>query len=137
LAKTQKIIGGTKMYKIGLSFSGCVHDILVGKVDINDVAVVLTGTNIVTPKDWHETMELYGKTSWTEDPIAGQKIAMELRNSGRLVQPRNTISKVHNISQGHWIELSEAIELHHFDIYAFDKNGRAHLVPINEWRNPV
>ena len=41
--------------KIGLSYSRCVRDIVDGKVDINDVLVIIARTNF-DPRDddqWH------------------------------------------------------------------------------------
>jgi hypothetical protein len=95
--------------KIGLSYSRCVRDIVDGKVDINDVLVIIARTNF-DPRDddqwqgiWQgyaggsdaammrgffggSNPEWYGYKDEDEDKFRG--VSIELLETGRLHQPR-------------------------------------------------
>jgi hypothetical protein len=88
--------------KIGLSFSRCVRDIVDGKVDLEDVLIVIARTDF-DPRDdlqWKGIWEGYGGGShagslWSNPEWSGydneeqfRNTAIELWNSGRLHQPR-------------------------------------------------
>ena len=91
--------------KIGLSFSRCVRDIVDGVVDIHDVLVVISRTNI-DPRDdkqWKEIWDGYGGSNggtgsffnspeWMDyseqDEDRVRSVSIELWESGKLHQPR-------------------------------------------------
>jgi hypothetical protein len=88
--------------KIGLSYSRCVRDIVDGKVDINDVLIVIARTDF-DPRDedqWKGIWTGYGGGmhlggAWTAPEWSGymdearfREVSIELLDSGRLHQPR-------------------------------------------------
>lgn len=90
--------------KIGLSYSRCVRDIVEGKVDIEDVLVLITRTNF-DPRDdeqWHSIWTGYGggqtfgspfsSPEWmdysAEDEDRFRSVSIELWEEGKLHQPR-------------------------------------------------
>jgi hypothetical protein len=90
--------------KIGLSYSRCVKDIVDGKVDINDVLVLITRTNFDPQDDeqWTSIWKGYGggqtfgnpfsNPEWMdysdEDEAKFRSTTIELYNTGRIHQPR-------------------------------------------------
>ena len=82
--------------KIGLSYSRCVRDIVDGKVDIDDVLV------LITREQWKGIWEGYGggqtfgspfsQPEWmdypAEDEIKFREVSIALLKSGKLHQPR-------------------------------------------------
>jgi hypothetical protein len=90
--------------KIGLSYSRCVRDIVDGKVDINDVLVLITRTDFDPHNDeqWANIWEGYGggqtfgspfsNPEWidypTEDEAKFRSITIDLYDSGKMHQPR-------------------------------------------------
>jgi hypothetical protein len=86
--------------KIGLSYSRCVRDIIEGKVDLNDVLVIISRTNFDPNIDeqWEGIWRGYhGYSPWSnpewmnypdEDEQKFRDISIELYNSGKLHQPR-------------------------------------------------
>ena len=85
--------------KVGLSFSRCVADIFDGKVDIDDVLVVIARTDF-DPRDdeqWTGIWEGYRQGGWSNpewhsykesDEQAFRDIALDLYTEGKLHQPR-------------------------------------------------
>lgn len=85
--------------KVGLSFSRCVADIFDGKVDIDDVLVVISRTDIDPTDDSHWSELWYGyrqgiwsRAEWSKyqdtDEAAVREIAVNLYTQGKLHQPR-------------------------------------------------
>jgi hypothetical protein len=84
--------------KIGLSYSRCVRDIFEGKVNIDDVLVVITRTDFDPTNDeqWNGiwTGYTYGGLSNPEWEMYGDKelefrnITQHLYSSGKMHQPR-------------------------------------------------
>ena len=90
--------------KIGLSYSRCIKDIFDGKVDLDDVLVLITRTNFDPHNDeqWAGIWEGYGggqtfgspfsNPEWidhpTEDEAKFREISIKLYDSGRMHQPR-------------------------------------------------
>jgi hypothetical protein len=90
--------------KIGLSFSRCVLDIVEGRVDINDVLVVIARTDFDPRVDeqWKNIWEGYGggqtlgspynNPEWIDHPVEDEdlfrSVSIELWETGRLHQPR-------------------------------------------------
>jgi len=86
--------------KIGLSYSRCVRDIIDGKVNIDDVLVVITRTDF-DPRDdeqWAGMWQGYhqgdgwSNPEWAHytvnDEVKFRDISIELWESGKLHQPR-------------------------------------------------
>jgi hypothetical protein len=90
--------------KIGLSYSRCVRDIVDGKVNIDDVLVLITRTNFDPHDDeqWTGIWEGYGggqtfgspfsNPEWMDYPAEDEhkfrSVSIELWESGKLHQPR-------------------------------------------------
>ena len=86
--------------KIGLSYSRCVRDIVDGKVDINDVLVLITRTDFDPNNDeqwdgiWHGYHQRGGWSNpeWAhykdEDEVRFRDVSKELWAQGKLHQPR-------------------------------------------------
>lgn len=88
--------------KIGLSYSRCVRDIVDGKVDINDVLVVIARTDFDPRIDeqWTNIWTGYGGgqnlgSMWSQPEWSGytdeakfREVSIELWESGKLHQPR-------------------------------------------------
>jgi len=88
--------------KIGLSYSRCVLDIVEGRVDINDVLVLITRTNF-DPRDdgqWGEIWDGYtlggmSNTEWghydfhsKDDEDKFRSVSCMLYEDGKIHQPR-------------------------------------------------
>ena len=86
--------------KIGLSYSRCVRDIVDGKVDIDDVLVLITRTDF-DPHDntqwsdiWHgyHGRSMMSNPEWSqypdEDEDKFRSVSIELWETGKLHQPR-------------------------------------------------
>jgi hypothetical protein len=86
--------------KIGLSYSRCVRDIVDGKVDIDDVLVLITRTDF-DPRDntqwsdiWHgyHGRSMMSNPEWSqypdEDEDKFRSVSIELWETGKLHQPR-------------------------------------------------
>jgi hypothetical protein len=86
--------------KIGLSYSRCVRDIVDGKVDIDDVLILITRTDFDPHDDeqwagiWrgYHIRDGWSNPEWAnyppEDEDRFRSISIELWESGRLHQPR-------------------------------------------------
>ncbi len=90
--------------KIGLSYSRCIRDIVDGKVDINDVLVVVARTDFDPNDDaqWQSIWQGYGgghrgggiwsNPEWSsygpEDEQKFRDVSIELWNQGKFHQPR-------------------------------------------------
>ena len=90
--------------KIGLSYSRCIKDIFDGKVDLDDVLVLITRTNFDPHNDeqWAGIWEGYGggqtfgspfsNPEWIDHPAEDEakfrEISIKLYDSGRMHQPR-------------------------------------------------
>jgi len=73
---------------IGYSLSLCVCDIMRGKVALDDVIKISTGTRACNDEDWNRVLDSYSKTYWRRDPVRARVIANTLRDTGRIDQPR-------------------------------------------------
>jgi hypothetical protein len=86
--------------KIGLSYSRCVRDIVDGRVDIEDVLVIIARTDFDPHNDnqwsgiWRGYHDSYGLSNpeWhnypPEDEDRFRSVSIELWETGRLHQPR-------------------------------------------------
>ena len=86
--------------KIGLSYSRCVRDIVDGRVDINDVLIIISRTDFDPHDDeqWAGIWQGYHQRSgWSnpewahykdEDEVRFRDVSKELWAQGKLHQPR-------------------------------------------------
>ena len=104
--------------KIGLSFSRCVLDIVEGRVDFNDVLVVISRTDF-DPRDdeqWYPVWKGYthggtlSKREWAaydvnnaEHEKAFRAVAINLLTQGKLHQPRQFGAHPYRLDY-YWLE---------------------------------
>ncbi len=79
--------------KIGLSLSRCVRDIVEGRVDIEDVLVLITRTDFDAhdQQQWEDIWDGYTSLNpeWADlDHDAVRDVVIRLWDSGRIHQPR-------------------------------------------------
>ena len=74
--------------KIGFSLSKCIQDIVEGEVAIEQVSMIVTGTNAKTKEDWRKILGSYLRVYWRKYPLRALRIFFQLKNSGRITQPR-------------------------------------------------
>jgi hypothetical protein len=103
--------------KIGLSYSRCVRDIVDGKVDINDILVVIARTDFDPHNDeqWSDIWQGYhNRGGWSnpewshysdEDEDRFRDVSIELYTKGLLHQPRQFGSHPHRMPY-YWLEAS-------------------------------
>lgn len=106
--------------KIGLSFSRCIRDIVEGKVDIDDVLVVIARTDFDPhdDKQWEGIWRGYGggnggsgsiwsNPEWSdyeaEDEDRFRSVSIELWESGKFHQPRKFGAHPSRLPY-HWLE---------------------------------
>ena len=96
----------------GLSLSFCVSDILDGKVDIEDVEGIVSGTSITHRGSMYRVVSVYAHSYWeghTYDEIA--TVLGVLINGDKLFQPRIMDKHVQMDCSGEkWVDtLGEAL----------------------------
>lgn len=77
--------------KIGFSFGRCVRDIVRGEVDIDDVAFLITATNINNETHLEQVVDAYlGEPGYLIglNPDRCQEVALALWDTNRILQPR-------------------------------------------------
>jgi hypothetical protein len=77
--------------KIGFSLGRCVRDIVDGKVAIDDVAFIITATCIREKEQLGPVIDDYlfrDEYLYGRDGVLSHKIAEELWDSNKLIQPR-------------------------------------------------
>jgi hypothetical protein len=98
--------------KIGLSYSRCVRDIVQGRVDIDDVLVLISRTDFDPHNDeqWSEIWNGYRlgqNPEWSavkdEDEDHYRQVSIELWETGRFHQPRKFGSRPYRRSE-YWLE---------------------------------
>lgn len=103
--------------RIGLSFSRCVRDIVEGKVDLDDVLVIIARTNFdpTIDEQWAEIWSGYGGgthfgSAWVNPEWSGlmnedlvRDITLQLWNQGKLHQPKKFGSNPQRLSY-YWLE---------------------------------
>ena len=105
--------------KIGLSYSRCIRDIVDGKVDINDVLVLITRTDFDPHDDeqWAGIWTGYGggqtfgspfsNPEWMDYPVEDEAkfrdVSIELYDSGKMHQPRKFGARPHRLPY-YWLE---------------------------------
>jgi len=95
--------------KIGFSLGRCVRDIVNGLVKIDDVAWIIAGTYIETEEQLHDVIAQYAyePTYLSElDIDECQRTALQLYDSGRVLQPRMMGIRRTKVPEGAvWAEL--------------------------------
>jgi hypothetical protein len=101
--------------KIGLSYSRCIRDIVDGKVDMQDVLIVIARTDFDPQNDeqwagiWSGYRESYGlsRPEWSaypdEDQDRFRDVSIELWKQGKLHQPRQFGAHARRLPY-HWLE---------------------------------
>ena len=105
--------------KIGLSYSRCIRDIVDGKVDINDVLVLITRTDFDPHDDeqWAGIWTGYGggqtfgspfsNPEWMDYPVEDEAkfrdVSIKLYDSGKMHQPRKFGARPHRLPY-YWLE---------------------------------
>jgi hypothetical protein len=101
--------------KIGLSYSRCVRDIIDGRIDIEDVLVIIARTDFDPHNDeqwsgiWKGYHDSYGLSNpeWRnyppEDEDRFRSVSIELWETGRLHQPRKFGARAQRMPY-YWLE---------------------------------
>lgn len=75
--------------KYGRSLSFCVTDILSGKVNINDVGVIVTSTACESNDDWNKLIDSYSDSYWRKySKNDARQVVWDLLDNGHIYQPR-------------------------------------------------
>jgi hypothetical protein len=77
--------------KIGFSLGRCIRDIVKKEVSLDDVAFVIAATNIHTQEQLVQVVDSYlyrDDYLYMLDEAECQRVALELWNSNRILQPR-------------------------------------------------
>jgi hypothetical protein len=77
--------------KIGFSLGRCIRDIVRNDVDMNDVAFIIAATNIHSEEQLAQVVDSYlyrDDYLYMLDEAECQRVALELWNSNRILQPR-------------------------------------------------
>jgi hypothetical protein len=77
--------------KIGFSLGRCIRDIVKGEVYLADVAFVIAATNIHTEEQLAQVIDSYlyrDEYLYMLDEAECQRVALELWQSNRILQPR-------------------------------------------------
>ena len=105
--------------KVGLSYSRCIRDIVDGKVDINDVLVLITRTDFDPHDDeqWAGIWTGYGggqtfgspfsNPEWMDYPVEDEAkfrdVSIKLYDGGKMHQPRKFGARPHRLPY-YWLE---------------------------------
>lgn len=77
--------------KIGFSLGRCIRDIVKEEVSIDDVAFIIAATNIHSEEQLAQVVDSYlyrDDYLYMLDETECQRVALELWNSNRILQPR-------------------------------------------------
>jgi len=99
--------------KYGRSLSFCVKDILSGRIDKNDVGMIVTSTSFKNPEMWRNGIESYQKSYWCDYSIEEcTNLVNWLIENNKIEQPRSINGKVQTLFKNkHWADTyQEAIE---------------------------
>lgn len=99
---------------VGLSLSHCIKDIIEGKVLIDNIARIVSGTAARDEEEWTKLVDNYCRDVWHKDPIWARAAVTLLRREGRIEQMRLTRHEtmVPSLDAGHWIEQDVQIPIH-------------------------
>lgn len=71
-----------------MSLSGCVKDLINGKVSVDQVEKIVAGTSCRTPADWEMLITEYSKSYWRANPEKAKEFVLWLLVNGKIYQPR-------------------------------------------------
>lgn len=74
----------------GVSLSFCIRDLCENKVQIEQVARIITGTKLASDADFEYALASYKSTYWRRFPEQAEQLARSLWSAGKIVQPRLT-----------------------------------------------
>lgn len=89
--------------KVGLSLSLCVQDIVHGRLTLDDVALIVSGTSCQTDDDWANLVTQYRQTYWRRYESEASEALSALLSSGRIYQPRLNGKDAPYIGSGQWL----------------------------------
>jgi hypothetical protein len=110
LSPWEGIVYNATTKKIGLSLSFCIKDILLGRVALEEVDRLITGTCAVTDEDWEEVLESYCEVYWRDFPEQAKELANKVRSEGRISQPKCNSRKAPFVGRTHWVNSEVEIE---------------------------
>ena len=99
-----------KVKLVGLSLSSCIYDILKGKVAIESVVKIITGTRIACGSDLDKVIDQYVDTYWSGH---NKQLCLELVEyflfRGMIEQPRLTNGCVYTDKLGgtNWLDYND------------------------------
>ena len=73
---------------IGLSLSFCIQDVIEGRMPVEAIDSLITGTMAETVEEWQELLDRYCAVYWRKDPVRARRIVTALRALGKIDQPR-------------------------------------------------
>lgn len=113
-ASWSRICGSTtakeEIVMIGLSLSFCIRDIVAGRVQLDQVDRLVTGTRASDEDEWDEVIAQYKESYWRDCPDEAERLVRQLRAEGRIEQPRVAGNPPPHIALGHWVEDESQIQ---------------------------
>jgi len=88
---------------VGLSLSFCVRDIAEGRVSLNEVEKIITGTKATTGAEWRDVFDKYQQFYWYNKPAECLHIARQLLRAGKIEQPRFRGEEAAFVGDYHWL----------------------------------
>ena len=92
--------------EIGLSVSLCITDIIEGRVAIQDVAMIIAGTNC--QGDWESLLKNYSETYWCGKEKKAREILFSLVAKNKIVEPRALDWPAPAFYSSYWLEADAA-----------------------------
>lgn len=86
---------------IGTSLSSCVKDIVEGRVNLDDVDLIIAGTKCETEDAWIAVFNQYSQTCWKGIALLCEETVHTLLRRGKIIQPR-VMGKKPLCSVPHW-----------------------------------
>ena len=104
--RKEPIIGFMSETRVGLSLSGCVLDIINGRVRLEDVAYIISACDPHPEHGgWEYILSEYERLLWSGRPEAWN-VAVALIGSGRVFTPRSQGLPMPDLTRvkGFWLE---------------------------------
>jgi len=100
---------------IGYSLSLCIKDVVEGKVNPNDITMLIVGTKCESEFDWSTVIKAYANRYWSADPHLGIGTTWRLVHAGKIIQPRVWGLTAQNLSTyNRWAD-ADMVMLHYND----------------------
>lgn len=88
---------------VGYSLSYCVRDIIEGRIPLENVHHLKTGTKAETEAQWCHLIASYSQDHWKANVLKAALVVMKLRKENRIYQPRVEGGEAPNPSRnGYW-----------------------------------